>query len=175
MFFVRVLTFLKVFGLCLLATACAQGDRAAGFGAAAADIAIISSANGEHRIKIELADDNEERRVGLMYREELAAGTGMLFDFGDPQPVSMWMKNTLIPLDMPSLTKLASFSASPPIPRRARWRVSHLGRTLSPSLRSMAASLSSSASNPAIGSNIRFLQPTSINRVGSLRRCFIGL
>lgn len=100
MLFVRVLTYIKIFSLCLLATACAQGDRAAGFGAAADDIATISSANGEHRFKVELADDNEERRVGLMYREELAVGTGMLFDFGDPQPVSMWMKNTLIPLDM---------------------------------------------------------------------------
>jgi len=100
MYFVRVLTCIKIFCLCFVATACAQGDRAAGFGAAANDIAVISSASGEHRFRVELADDNEERRVGLMYREELAAGTGMLFDFGDPQPISMWMKNTLIPLDM---------------------------------------------------------------------------
>lgn len=71
-----------------------------GFGAAANDVAVISSANGEHRFKVELADDYEERRVGLMYREVLAADAGMLFDFGDPQPVSIWMKNTLIPLDI---------------------------------------------------------------------------
>ncbi len=100
MYFVRVLTCLKIFCLCFFAMACAQGDRAAGFGAPGNDTVVISSASGEHRFKIELADDNEERRVGLMYREELAAGAGMLFDFGEPQPVSMWMKNTLIPLDM---------------------------------------------------------------------------
>ncbi len=35
-----------------------------------------------------------------MFRRSLAADAGMLFDYGDPQPVAMWMKNTLIPLDM---------------------------------------------------------------------------
>ncbi len=100
MYFVRVLTFLKITGFFLAATACAQSDRVAGFGGAADDTVVISSATGEHQFQVELADDNEERRVGLMYRAELATGTGMLFDFGDPQPISMWMKNTLIPLDM---------------------------------------------------------------------------
>ena len=97
---VRVLTFIKLVALFSVASACAQGDRAAGLGGARDDVVIISSSTGEHRFQIELANDNEERRVGLMYRTELAAGTGMLFDFGDPQPISMWMKNTLIPLDM---------------------------------------------------------------------------
>jgi uncharacterized membrane protein (UPF0127 family) len=35
-----------------------------------------------------------------MYRKELADGKGMLFDFSPEQEVSMWMKNTFIPLDM---------------------------------------------------------------------------
>lgn len=35
-----------------------------------------------------------------MYRSEMAADAGMLFDFAKSGPVSMWMKNTLIPLDM---------------------------------------------------------------------------
>lgn len=35
-----------------------------------------------------------------MHREHLAQDHGMLFDFGDTRPVRMWMKNTLIPLDM---------------------------------------------------------------------------
>ena len=35
-----------------------------------------------------------------MYRKELADGKGMLFDFSPEQEVSMWMKNTYIPLDM---------------------------------------------------------------------------
>ncbi len=95
MYFVRVLSCLKVICLCLVATACAQSDH----------VAVISSSTGEHKIKVEIADDDEERRVGLMYREELAPGTGMLFDFGETRPVSMWMKNTLIPLDMAFIDK----------------------------------------------------------------------
>ena len=35
-----------------------------------------------------------------MFRENLAADAGMLFDFGSSEKVAMWMKNTLIPLDM---------------------------------------------------------------------------
>ena len=35
-----------------------------------------------------------------MYRRKLDADKGMLFDFGKPQPVSMWMQNTYVPLDM---------------------------------------------------------------------------
>jgi uncharacterized membrane protein (UPF0127 family) len=35
-----------------------------------------------------------------MFREELAPNAGMLFDFKREQPVSFWMKNTLIPLDV---------------------------------------------------------------------------
>ncbi|NJO37970.1 MAG: DUF192 domain-containing protein [Rhizobiales bacterium] len=35
-----------------------------------------------------------------MYRREMAPDAGMLFDFGRPTPVSMWMRNTYIPLDM---------------------------------------------------------------------------
>jgi uncharacterized protein len=35
-----------------------------------------------------------------MFRDTLADDRGMLFDFGDPQPVAMWMRNTFIPLDI---------------------------------------------------------------------------
>jgi uncharacterized membrane protein (UPF0127 family) len=35
-----------------------------------------------------------------MYREELAPDAGMLFDFKEPTMATMWMENTLIPLDM---------------------------------------------------------------------------
>ena len=35
-----------------------------------------------------------------MYRRKLAPDAGMLFDYKTPQRVSMWMKNTFIPLDM---------------------------------------------------------------------------
>ena len=49
---------------------------------------------------VEIADTDELRSRGLMFRQRLPEDRGMLFDFGQPRPVSMWMKNTYIPLDM---------------------------------------------------------------------------
>jgi hypothetical protein len=49
---------------------------------------------------VEIADTDLTRERGLMFRQRLPEGHGMLFEFGEPRPVSMWMKNTLIPLDM---------------------------------------------------------------------------
>jgi len=49
---------------------------------------------------VEIADTELSRERGLMFRQRLPEGRGMLFDFGEPRPVSMWMKNTYIPLDM---------------------------------------------------------------------------
>jgi hypothetical protein len=61
----------------------------------------IQTADGRSlAFTVELAQTPEESARGLMYRSELAADAGMLFDFGPPRPVAMWMKNTLIPLDM---------------------------------------------------------------------------
>lgn len=51
-------------------------------------------------VSLMVADEPDERQSGLMHREELANRTGMVFVYGDPQQVSFWMKNTLIPLDM---------------------------------------------------------------------------
>ena len=52
------------------------------------------------KISLEVARTPEEQAMGLMYRTSLAADRGMLFPFEPPRPVSFWMKNTLIPLDM---------------------------------------------------------------------------
>ncbi|MCR6734394.1 MAG: DUF192 domain-containing protein [Afipia sp.] len=60
----------------------------------------IVTRSGVHVFTVEIAKTDEERATGLMYRKELAEGRGMLFDFSPEQPVSMWMKNTFIPLDM---------------------------------------------------------------------------
>jgi uncharacterized membrane protein (UPF0127 family) len=60
----------------------------------------IVTKSGVHVFSVEIAKTDEERATGLMYRKELAEGRGMLFDFSPEQPVSMWMKNTFIPLDM---------------------------------------------------------------------------
>ena len=61
---------------------------------------VIDTASGPHHFSVELANTPDSRLKGLMYRTHLDADKGMLFDFGDPDPVAMWMKNTLIPLDM---------------------------------------------------------------------------
>ena len=55
---------------------------------------------GGERFKVEIADDDAERARGLMFRDELATGTGMLFIHEDEQPQAYWMKNTRIPLDI---------------------------------------------------------------------------
>lgn len=51
-------------------------------------------------VNVELAADDETRAQGLMYRDQLRPGTGMLFFFPQEGHYPFWMKNTLIPLDM---------------------------------------------------------------------------
>ncbi len=51
-------------------------------------------------LKLEVADTEPERLNGLMGRKSLPENTGMIFDFEEAGYYSMWMKNTLIPLDM---------------------------------------------------------------------------
>lgn len=55
---------------------------------------------GGHRYAVEVADDEEERARGLMFRDQLADGHGMLFIHEQEGPQSYWMKNTRIPLDI---------------------------------------------------------------------------
>ena len=55
---------------------------------------------GRHVFQVELATTEAARTRGLMFRDALAPDHGMLFDYGDLRHISMWMKNTLIPLDM---------------------------------------------------------------------------
>jgi hypothetical protein len=72
---------------------------AIGRGAAAESLEFVT-ATGAHRFEIEVARTDREREVGLMYRRSMPRNHGMLFMFPSEQPVSMWMKNTYIPLDM---------------------------------------------------------------------------
>lgn len=76
--------------------ACVQSESPGG----RQDVALIISDSGKHRLQVDVVNEPEEIRTGLMYRTELAADAGMLFDFKTVQPISMWMKNTYIPLDM---------------------------------------------------------------------------
>ncbi len=51
-------------------------------------------------VLVEIARTPNERAEGLMYREDLPDGTGMIFLFDDSQIRSFWMQNTYIPLDI---------------------------------------------------------------------------
>jgi uncharacterized membrane protein (UPF0127 family) len=51
-------------------------------------------------VHVELATDDETRAQGLMFRDQLRPGTGMLFFFPRDGEYPFWMKNTIIPLDM---------------------------------------------------------------------------
>ncbi|MGH1422741.1 MAG: DUF192 domain-containing protein [Hyphomonas sp.] len=63
------------------------------------DLSIVTDQSA-HAFVVELADDPEEIQTGLMHRESMDKKAGMLFDFGQPREANMWMKNTLISLDM---------------------------------------------------------------------------
>ncbi len=55
---------------------------------------------GQARFSVEIADTPETQARGLMFRESLPRGAGMLFVYDRPQRVAFWMRNTLISLDM---------------------------------------------------------------------------
>jgi uncharacterized membrane protein (UPF0127 family) len=61
---------------------------------------VLKTDSGPHSFTIELANTPAERALGLMYRRALPADAGMLFLYDKPQPLTMWMRNTFIPLDM---------------------------------------------------------------------------
>lgn len=62
-------------------------------------LTILSKA-GPKRFEVEVMRDDAGRSRGLMFRRHMAADHGMLFDFERDEPVTMWMKNTYLPLDM---------------------------------------------------------------------------
>ena len=72
------------------------------FALAAGDLsrAVLHTKKGKHSVMVELALTPKDREVGLMNRSEMPADQGMLFRFDETRNVAMWMKNTLIPLDM---------------------------------------------------------------------------
>ncbi len=71
---------------CVLAGGCAAGGRWVELGG--------------QRYQVEIADTDAERERGLMFRDELPAGHGMLFIHEREEPQAYWMKNTRIPLDI---------------------------------------------------------------------------
>lgn len=65
-----------------------------------ASFPVVRLQAGLHLIKAEVADTPARREQGLMFRKHMPANDGMLFDFGAPAGVCMWMKNTHIPLSV---------------------------------------------------------------------------
>ena len=75
--------------------------------------------NGKNLIKlnVEIADDNQERAKGLMFRERLDENNGMLFIFDDTDYQTFWMKNTLISLNIIFIDKdLKIMDIKPAVP-----------------------------------------------------------
>ena len=78
------------------ATAPTTGSEAA----QTSTLTITNSAGERVEVEVEIADDDAERQRGLMERTALAENAGMLFVFEREQPLSFWMRNTLIPLSV---------------------------------------------------------------------------
>ena len=51
-------------------------------------------------LNLEIANSEKERKIGLMYRKSLDKYSGMFFDYNELSEVKIWMKNTIIPLDI---------------------------------------------------------------------------
>jgi len=93
----RFSPFVLLLAILASAPACAQ-DGLAKF--ETGSLAIVTE-DTRHVFNVELATTQQQRSQGLMFRRDMAADSGMLFDFGArPIRASMWMKNTYIPLDM---------------------------------------------------------------------------
>lgn len=60
----------------------------------------IVSSDASHEFSVEIANDRDEISFGLMERESMDPDTGMLFDFDPPREPAMYMKDTILPLDM---------------------------------------------------------------------------
>jgi uncharacterized protein len=64
------------------------------------ELTIKTAAGRYYPFSEELATNDAQRAHGLMFRKQMNADHGMLFDFGSPRRVSMWMENTVLALDM---------------------------------------------------------------------------
>ena len=64
------------------------------------EIAIETAAGERHVFEVEMASSPDQRAQGLMFRQSMDPMAGMLFIYERPEQRAMWMKNTIIPLDM---------------------------------------------------------------------------
>jgi uncharacterized membrane protein (UPF0127 family) len=61
---------------------------------------IVTKDGKRHEFDVEMALTPEQQETGLMFRKSVGANDGMLFDWGTERDSQMWMKNTLVSLDM---------------------------------------------------------------------------
>ncbi len=109
----RTSAFFLLIGFCL--TSCAVGGEAGRVEAGpVGDLTVLAGVQGVRVVfpdgrafLAEVADTPEERVRGLMDRDRLEPGTGMVFIFDEPAPHSFWMKNTRISLDIVWLDRQA--------------------------------------------------------------------
>ncbi|MGC9269099.1 DUF192 domain-containing protein [Acidiphilium sp.] len=69
-------------------------------GLATETLTIVNQHGKRFTFKVEEALTPEQQEIGLMFRKVVPADTGMIFPWDPPQVSEMWMKNTLVPLDM---------------------------------------------------------------------------
>jgi len=91
--------------LSVLLAGCASGSSDTGSGTTTAaselrTVTIDASRGKEVEVRVEVADTEPERELGLMGRTALGEDRGMLFVFDEEQELSFWMKDTLIPLSV---------------------------------------------------------------------------
>ncbi len=63
-------------------------------------LVIVTKDGQRHVFNVELATTPVQQETGLMFRTSVPPDGGMLFDWDTPRQSEMWMKNTLVPLDM---------------------------------------------------------------------------
>jgi len=68
------------------------------------DLPKIKLSAGMHLIDTQVASTPDQRATGLMFRQEMPQGEGMLFVFEEATPQCFWMKNTLLPLTAAFIT-----------------------------------------------------------------------
>ncbi|MDQ3994022.1 MAG: DUF192 domain-containing protein [Actinomycetota bacterium] len=101
----------SLLALALIALAACGGQSAGGQTSAASattptapfferTTAVIETDVGRVELDVEVADTDERRQFGLMFRETLPRDAGMVFLYTENQTGGFWMKNTLIPLSI---------------------------------------------------------------------------
>jgi uncharacterized membrane protein (UPF0127 family) len=61
---------------------------------------IVTRDGTRHSFRAEMAVQPQDQMIGMMFRTSMAPDDAMIFDWGALRESSMWMRNTLIPLDM---------------------------------------------------------------------------